>query len=79
MSSPIPQPVIPKSGGYEKEENTFSSLTDAFRFLQPKQFKASLSSPPLAKDVNELELVIDKTALRIYTKVNGSLRYWSLT
>jgi hypothetical protein len=79
MSSPTPQPVIPKSGTYNQEANTFSSVTDLYRFFQTKQFKASLSSPPLAKDVNELEFVVDKSALRVYTKIDGTLRHWSLT
>jgi hypothetical protein len=44
-----------------------------------KKLRASLSSPPLAKDVGELELILDKSALRVYTKVDGTLRYWGLT
>lgn len=79
MTSPTPQPTVDKSGGFQHETNTFTSLNDAFRFLQPKRIKTSLSSPPLAKDVGEAEIVLDKTALRIYTKVDGNLKYWSLT
>jgi len=79
MSSVLPQPTVQKPGGYQSESNIFNSINDLFRYFQPKRVKTSLSSPPLAKDVGECELVIDKTALRLYTKIDGSLRYWSLT
>jgi hypothetical protein len=77
--SVLPQPTVSKSGGFQTESGIFTNFNDLYRFFQPKRIKTSLSSPPLAKDVGECELVLDKTALRIYTKVDGSLRYWSLT
>lgn len=79
MSSPKPQPVVPKSGGYARESNTFSSFNDLFRFFATKSMRPSLTSPPLAHQVGELEAVLDKTLLRIYYKVDGVLRYVQLT
>lgn len=77
--SVLPQPTVSKQGGFQNESGIFNGINDLFRFFQPKRIKTSLSSPPLAKDVGECEIVLDKTALRIYTKVDGTLRYWSLT
>lgn len=80
MVSPVPQPVVPKAGLYTEPSNTFTDMTGAFQFFQPKLFKMSKNSPPLLNiDVIEGEMVIDKTALRIYTCLNGALRYVQLT
>jgi len=74
--SVLPQPVIPRSGNYDQEANTFSAFGDAFRFFQTRRFKISKNSPPvLNKDVSEGEFVLDKTALRIYTVMDNTLRY----
>lgn len=79
MSSPKPQPVVPKSGGYARESNTFSSFNDLYRFFATKSLRASLTSPPLAHQVGELEFIWDKTLNRLYTKSDGTLRYVQFT
>lgn len=79
MTSPIPVQPYTKAGNYDKEVSVQTDISSLTRFFATKKLRASLSSPPLAKDVGELELVIDKTALRVYTKIDGTLRYWGLT
>ena len=75
MASPKPiQPHL-KAGTYDQEANTFGDVNNLLRFFATKALRASLSSPPLAHDVEELTFVYDKTANRLYTKVNGSLKY----
>jgi hypothetical protein len=76
-----PTPIIPtlKEGKYSQEQSISGDLNMFFRNFQGKKLKVSRNSPPLAKEIEELELIIDKTALRIYTKVNNTLRYWGLT
>jgi hypothetical protein len=41
--------------------------------------RPSLSSPPVARDVQEFTFVFDKTLLRLYTKIDGTLRYVQFT
>jgi len=78
--SVLPQPTIPKSGGFQQESNTFSSINDLFRFFAPKKVRFSKVSPPvLNKDITEGEMIIDKTALRVYFVVDQTLRYVALT
>lgn len=80
MTKPSPQPIGPKSGDYGREANTFAAFNDLFRFFATKRLKVSRNSPPVLNvDVSEGELILDKTALRIYTVVDNTLRYWSLT
>lgn len=67
--------VNPKQPHDQGDEN-YQSL---MRFFATKKLRASLTSPPLAKDVGELEFVFDKTALRLYTKVDNTLRYVTFT
>lgn len=75
MSSPIPKSPYLKAGTYDQEASSFGDMNNLMRFFMTKSLRASLSSPPLAKDVQELSLVYDKTAQRLYTKVDGTLRY----
>lgn len=78
--SVLPQPVVPKAGTYQNEANTFGSFADAFRFFSPKKLRFSKNSPPvLNKDVTEGEFVYDKTANRLYTVVDQTLRYVAFT
>ena len=79
MSSAIPVQPVPAAGGYKGETSTFGDISSLYRFFMTKSIRASLSSPPLAKDVGELEFVFDKSALRLYTKVDGTLRYVQFT
>lgn len=79
MSLPNPQPIATKTSTQDNEVSIATSISDVNRFFQPRKFRVSKHSPPNTVDVNEMEFVVDKTALRVYTKVNGSLRYWSLT
>lgn len=75
MSSPVPKAPYGKAGNYLDEVSTQFDINTLLRFFATKAFRASLSSPPLAHQVGELECVFDKTLLRLYTKVDGTLRY----
>lgn len=79
MVSPRPQQPYLKSGTYDNENNTFGDVNNLMRFFATKAMRASLSSPPLAHQVGELEWVFDRVALRLYVKVNGLLRYVQFT
>lgn len=80
MSSPTPQPAIPKAGLYTEPSNTFTGLYDLFRFFQPRRMKISKNSPPVLNvDVSEAEEVWDKTLKRKYTVSDGVLRYVQYT
>lgn len=75
MSSAVPKSPHLKAGTYDAEPSTFGDINSLLRFFATKKLRASLSSPPLAQQVGELEFVFDKTALRLYTKIDGTLRY----
>lgn len=80
MTSVLPQPAVPKSGSYEQEPNTFSSIGDLFRFFQPRRMKISKNSPPVLNvDVSEGEVVYDRSLNRLYTVANNTLRYVAFT
>lgn len=79
MVSPIPKQPFLRAGTYDDEANTFSDINDIARSFATKALRTSLSSPPLAKDVQELTLVYDKTANRLYTKIDGNLKYVAFT
>ena len=80
MTSPTPQPSVDKAGGYFKEGNTFTSFGDLFRFFQPRIMKISRQSPPVLNvDVHEGEMIWDRTANRLYTVSNQTLRYVQFT
>lgn len=74
MSVNPKQPVL-KSALYTDEPSSFTDLNILFKQFMPKKMRPTRSTPPIANDIGELELYFDKTALRLYTKVNGSLRY----
>ncbi len=78
--SVLPKPIAPKSSTFPDDPSLATSFSDLQRFYQPLTLKISKNSPPvLNKDVREGQLILDKTTLRIYTVVNQTLRYWSLT
>ena len=80
MTSPIPKPVAPKSSTFTDQVATATSFSDLQRFFQPIILRISKNSPPILNvDVSEGQILLDKTALRIYTVVDNTLRYWSLT
>jgi len=80
MTSPTPQPVAPKSSTQNNEVAIATSISDVNRFFQPKIFKISRNSPPLLNvDVTEGTLVLDRTAGRLYTVLNGVLKYVAFT
>jgi hypothetical protein len=78
LSTDPKQPVL-KAGLYDNEAGIFTDINALLKHFATKKLRPSRTSPPIANDVGELEFVIDKAALRIYTKVNGTLRYWGLT
>lgn len=72
--SVIPQPPVLRAGNYD-EPATYSDIQAIFKWMIENHARPSLSSPPLAKDVEELTFVWDKTLNRLYTKSDGTLRY----
>lgn len=78
MSSPLPKQAFTRAGKYD-EIGTFLDINNLLRFFATKSLRPSLSSPPLAKDVGELEFIFDKTTLKLWTKVDGTLRYVQFT
>lgn len=78
MSAVIPKPPILRSANYD-ESATYGDLTAVFKWMIENHIRYSLTSPPLLKDVKEGTCVLDKTLLRIYFTVDGTLRYLQLT
>lgn len=74
-------PVQPnlKSGHYDDEVSIFTDANALLRNFATKKMRPSLTSPPLLKDIGELEWVLDKTLLRVYFKVDNTLRFVQLT
>lgn len=79
MSDPIPQQPYLKTGKYSDEPGAFTDFNSLLRSFATKKLRYSLTTPPLLKDVPEGEMVLDKTLLRIYMTVDGTLRYFALT
>jgi hypothetical protein len=80
MSSPVPQPIAPKTSSQTNEVSIATSISDVNRFFQPKIMKVSKQSPPVLNvDVTEGTLVWDRTASRLYTVSNGVLKYVAFT
>jgi hypothetical protein len=75
MTTPTPQQPYLRSGKYGDEIASFTDFNALLKFFATKTLRASLTSPPLAKDVEELTFVYDRTLNRLYTKCNGSLKY----
>lgn len=77
-----PNPVAPniKTSTQNNEVAIATSFSDVNRYFQPKILKISKQSPPVLNvDVTEGTLILDRTAGRIYTVVNGVLKYVALT
>jgi hypothetical protein len=80
MTSPAPQPAVSKSGGFQTESGIFTNFNDLYRFFQPRIMKVSKQSPPVLNvDVHEGEIVWDRTANRLYTCSNQTLRFVQFT
>lgn len=79
MASPNPKSPYLKAGTYDQEIDTFGDANNLLRFFATKALRVSLTSPPLAHDIEEGTSVLDKTLLRIYFKVDNVLRYIQLT
>lgn len=80
MSSPKPQPANIKTANQNNEVAIATSISDVNRFFQPRKIRISRNSPPLLNvDIFEAELIFDKTALRLYTVLDQTLRYVQLT
>lgn len=78
MATTPKQPSL-KEGGYGDETSSFGDFNNLFRFFATKKLRYSITSPPLLKDVPEGEMVADKTLNRIYIRLNGVLKYITLT
>lgn len=80
MTSPLPQPIAPKTSTQNNEVSIATSISDVNRYFQPLRFRISRQSPPVLNiDVFEGMLVFDKTALRLYTVLDNTLRYVQFT
>ena len=79
--SVTPKPPVLRTGVYDDEPATFGDITLIFRYMLQNHVRPALSSPPIARDVDEFTLVMDKTASppRLYTKLDGSLYYLEFT
>ena len=78
MVEPSPKPPTIRAGQYD-EPATFGDIQAIHRYMVENHVRPSLSSPPLAHQIGELTFVYDKTLNRLYTKVDGSLRYVQFT
>lgn len=79
MAAVNPHQPFLRAGTYDEEVSTFTDFQSLLRFFATKKLRYSLSSPPLLRDVPEGEMILDKTLLRIYLRVEGVLRYITLT
>jgi hypothetical protein len=80
MITPVPVPPTPVAGGYQKENTTFTDLTGAYRSMNVPNVRISKNSPPLVGvDVQEGQLIIDRTTNKLHVVVNGVLKGVSLT
>lgn len=70
-----PKPFTLRAGAYSEEPATFADLTEMAKYMVQTHIRPSRTSPPIANDVGELTFVFDKSALRLYTKIDGTLRY----
>jgi hypothetical protein len=76
----VPVPPTPVSGGYQKENNTFSDVTGVYRAANTPSIRMSKNSPPLVGvDANEGQMIMDKTSGKLHIIVNGVLKTITLT
>ena len=74
-TTPAPVQPTPVPGGYQQESNTFSSIDDIFRALNNLTVRISQNSPPvIGNDIQEAQLVIDRTTSKLYMVINGTLK-----
>jgi hypothetical protein len=80
VTEAVPSPIAPKSSTFTDGVATATSFSDLQRFFQPITLRVSKHSPPvLNKDITEGQLLIDRTAGRLYTVINGVLKYLQWT
>lgn len=79
MSLPNPRPIAAKTSNQTNEVATATSISDLQRYFSPLILKVSKNTPPLTVDVKELQWTFDKTALRLYLKVDGVMHYVQFT
>jgi len=66
---------------YTDLDQVRDDMQQLFRLMQPKTHRV-VAAVPIATDLNEGEIVLydnESSTRRIYTKINGSLRYVALT
>lgn len=73
-----PQPPTLRAANYD-EPATFADISGIFRWIVENHMRPSLTSPPLAKDLEEFTFTYDKTLHRLYTKIDGNLKYVAFT
>jgi hypothetical protein len=78
--TPVPVPPTPTSGGFQQESNTFSSVGGIYQSLNGMTVRVSKNSPPkVGIDVQEAQLIIDRTTGKLHTVINGVLKGVALT
>jgi hypothetical protein len=71
VSSPVPAPVAPKSSTFTDQVATANSFADLQRALTNLQIRVSKNSPPGPNDLQEMQLIFDKTTLRLWIQSDG--------
>lgn len=69
------QPVL-KSALYDNETASFTDLNILFKQFAAKKMRTTRTTPPIANDIGECELYVDKSTKRIYSKIDGVLVYF---
>jgi hypothetical protein len=72
VSSPIPAPLAPKSSTFTDQVATATSFSDLQRALANLQIRVSKNSPPGANDLQEMQLIYDKTTNKLWIQSNGT-------
>ena len=79
MSSPTSKTIAPKSSSFTDQVAIATSFADVQRYYQPLQIQLAQVSPPNINQLNERQLVFDATAGRLYTLLNGAVKYVQFT
>lgn len=84
MTEPRPRVPRPTHGDYSQPQNILEDVHLLFRDMQPKRARI-FKVAPVAYQLDEGEIVLFDTeaggagSLRLYTKLNGALRFVNLT
>ena len=78
-TSPLPQPITIKTSVQNNDVATATSVSDLQRAIQNLTVRVSKHSPPNANDLNEMQLIFDKTTLKLWIQVNGVGHYVQFT